>query len=144
MRKSNFAPNEPQEAVRFFLNRLVPDLADRINVDVYFRRMKKQIGQCWMAREWSKRNFVVTCRSGLSRRKSLKVLAHECVHIMQYATGKLSDINPQQVLWKRSEIIDYPTKATVKEYNSTPWESEAIRMEEKLVRAYLRHLKKTA
>ena len=65
------------------------------------------------------------------------VLCHECVHVKQQEAGELKvDLSTGKCLWKGKEYgKDYP-------YNLRPWEQEAFRLQNEILRAYKMSLKK--
>ena len=73
--------------------------------------------------------FDVHCAAELSMTRTLRVIAHEMVHIKQYVRGELKDCNnPNYALWKRKRINLNEIK-----YYFLPWEVEAFGLECSLV-----------
>lgn len=138
-----FEVNEPYNAARWYLSRLVPSgLAEKIHLEVYLRKMKYQRGMCW-AYENHPLEYTIVIDSNMGRRDSLRALAHESVHVMQYATGKMKDLwgqNQGKVLWKNRMMDNIDTGSA---YYNSPWEKEAYGTQERLLRSYLRQLEKT-
>ena len=66
----------------------------------------------------------VRINASLSKRKQRLVLAHEMVHVKQYAKEELRAIDKQWVLWKGRK---YFYRGTMR--SSSPWEREAYRMD---------------
>lgn len=136
-----FERNEHYYAAHWFLSRLIPDLVEKIDLSVYARKMH-DYGRCWT---YEKSPFVYTIvvNANLGRRETLRTIAHEAVHVMQYVTGKLQDRWKQdkgKVLWKKTTLIDNSYEGQA--YKQAPWEIEANAMEDRLMLAYLRHVKK--
>ena len=72
----------------------------------------------------------------------LTTLAHEMVHVSQFARGVLSADAPGWAFkWKRS-IYQLETKSMT-QYANLPWEKEALSMERDLFRQYQRTYKDT-
>lgn len=139
MRK--FETNEPYYAAKWMLGRLVPsELVDKLDLNVYIRKMKHQHGICW-AYQNHPNMYDIVISSNMGRKESLRVLAHETVHVWQYITGKMRDLygqsNRGKVLWK-NKMLENSDSA----YYNLPWEKEAFAMQEKLLDAYLAHVKK--
>lgn len=65
----------------------------------------------------------------------LAVLAHEMVHVKQYATGELVD-RGKHCLWKGKKFDEF--EANSAEYFFSPWEVEAFGMQVGLYRLYCR------
>lgn len=138
-----FAVNEPYNAARWYLSRLVSSgLAEKIQLEVYIRKMKHQRGMCW-AYEKHPLQYTIVIDSNMGRRDSLRALAHESVHAAQYATGKMRDLwgqNRGKVLWKNQMMDNVDTGSA---YFNTPWEKEAYGMQERLMRSYLQYVAKS-
>lgn len=136
-----FQRNEPYYAAQWMLGRLVSDdLLNKISLYVYIRLMKHQQGVCW-AYEKSPLEYTIVINSMLGRRESLRALAHETVHVQQYATGKMQDMWGQyrgKVLWKNQMLNDTDRGSA---YYNLPWEKEANAQQERLLQAYLTHVK---
>jgi hypothetical protein len=137
-----FQKNEPYYAARWMLSQLVPvELLKKIKLEVFIRKMTHQHGNCW-AYNKCPFEYNIVVNSILGRRESLRVIAHESVHVMQYATGKMKDLwgqhNRGKILWENKTME--PSDSGSFYYNS-PWEKEAYGKQEKLMRAYLRHVK---
>lgn len=137
-----FERNEPYFAAHWMLGRLVSeDLLNKIKLSVYIRNMHKQHGNCW-SYEKSPLEYTIVIKSALGRRDSLRALAHESTHVMQYATGKMQDMWGQhrgKVMWK-DRLMENEIRGSA--YYNCPWEKEANAMQEKLLQAYLAHIKK--
>lgn len=81
----------------------------------------------------SPRSFHIDLHSGLKTRTLLKTLAHELTHCKQWIKNEMYDyLKPYNYTRWKGKI--YPTDG---DYDSTPWEKEAIAMESKLVRNFL-------
>lgn len=66
----------------------------------------------------------VKINARLRERQRRKVLAHEMVHVKQYAKGELSVIDQQWILWKGQKYFYHRSARNV-----NPWEREAYRMD---------------
>lgn len=75
-------------------------------------------------------HIVIWLDTSLSKIRRQIVLAHEMIHVKQYAKGELTIINRERVVWKGK-----PYRA--KTYNrSAPWELEAFRDDKELLEKY--------
>ena len=65
----------------------------------------------------------------------ITTILHEMVHVMQYATGKMKDLNNQgsTVYWRGYNYSNY-------EYRRQPWERQAYRMQEILLREWKKYV----
>jgi hypothetical protein len=72
------------------------------------------------------------------RKGQLKGLAHEMVHVKQYAKGEVYDFKRRKEVtrWKRDIIDCRETR-----YSDWPWENEAWDLENTLYRLYSEHVK---
>jgi hypothetical protein len=74
------------------------------------------------------RSFEISIDSNLSQKLTLIVLAHELVHIKQYARGELKDLSKPNKVKFLGELYDESKMS----YSSYPWEKEARKSELKL------------
>lgn len=137
-----FARNEPYEAAMWMLRKQVGDLADKIKLKVYIRKMSKQRGVCWSYKNHPN-EFTIVIDSDMGRNRSLRTIAHETVHVAQYLTGKIKDIwddrSARKVMWK-DKIFDSADSGAA--YFNSPWEKEAYAQQDRIADAYRRHLRK--
>lgn len=115
-------------------------LAENVNLFIEFDRhddMDGDYAYCDMIDE-NPRWFVVTIDRTLSKKDTFLALAHEMVHVKQYAKGQMKDLSrpAKTVRWLgekyNSDEIDYW---------SSPWEREARGMEMELYIKFLHSLK---
>lgn len=80
--------------------------------------------------DWKKpRDFHVQLMTGCGKRKKqLKVLAHEMVHLKQIVRGELRLDQSRRLVWRGSDSTE------------DQWEDEAYGAEDELLRAYLSSL----
>jgi Zn-dependent peptidase ImmA (M78 family) len=85
------------------------------------------------------RTFTIRIDSNLSRKNQLLTLAHEMVHVKQFANGEMKDHrrNPDVVRWNKQSVNCEQT-----EYWDLPWEIEAYGREYGLYIRYTDHLRK--
>lgn len=82
------------------------------------------------------RDFEISINKNLSRKSILRALAHEMVHVRQFAHGKLKFIDIDVSKWgKRVYRHSYSN------YFKLPWEVEAHKLETELFKAYLKQCK---
>lgn len=131
-------------AAKFFADKLMTKrLHNNVFVSIRFRRRLNErfgyIGVCDnICIEGRPRDFIIDIDDGLSLRQTIRVLAHELVHVKQYATGQLKDYtkSPHKVKWNGDIVED-----CLKEYWKTPWEKEAYKMELHLSKSFFAYLK---
>jgi hypothetical protein len=125
-------------ATNWIMSRLVSKkLMKNISVELSLRKIKGLNGQTEVADDRKyPREFVVVVNPYLSRKSQLSTLAHELVHVKQFATGELkSELRGTLQKWKDSYVDHSET-----EYFDLPWEVEAWGREHGLYVRYLRHL----
>ena len=107
-----------------------------------YRETSKMLGDCeildYTERLRFPREFKINIDNVQSLRLQLRTLAHEMVHVKQFALNELYDysIKPDHTRW-RDDIFD--VKAI--KYKDQPWEVEAYGMEVGLVREFLKEHK---
>ena len=106
---------------------------------VLTRKMKKKegcYGTCHFEdNEWRPREFMIELDGGPRRSLEmlLMTLAHEMIHLKQWARGEMQDYarKPAMRRWKSKT---YDVRKI--DYADEPWEKEAYRLEEKLYKEF--------
>jgi hypothetical protein len=96
-------------------------------------------GYCdWNDDNHKARDFTITLNPNLGKRNTLLVLAHEMVHVKQYARGELKDfVRLNRVKWKGKIYNDRAI-----DYWELPWEIEAHGREKGLYYKFLDNQRK--
>ncbi len=84
-------------------------------------------GDCeWIDDNKRPKEFVIRLYAGPNRKRTLKTLAHELIHVKQFAKREMYDHiqNIDLVTWKGQRV-----DSTVVDYIDQPWEKEAYDME---------------
>lgn len=133
-------------AAEFFYAIIVPNKRSRraIRVVIHFTDTMKDDGQtrCMMGHERGRnpKAFCIKIKNKLSRPKQLQTLAHELVHVKQFAKNELRYSEKRQgqtfTEWKRSRVNE-----SKRDYYLWPWEIEAFGMEYGLYKKYTMFLK---
>ena len=92
-------------------------------------------GYCeWMDRRTKPREFLITLDRRLDEETILIMLAHEMVHVKQYAYKQLKHNvrSLEKVIWKGRYVNEKKVK-----YERLPWEREAFSMEDGLFIMYV-------
>jgi hypothetical protein len=133
----NIPRKEAKEALGFFCDSLLLLLSPNISIKVNFipdlyEKSHAYGGMWWIDQHILPRRFKMDVDAGLDRRKILLTLAHEAVHVRQYAFGQLADIKnkPSKKWLGRMFDEDY-------DYNRQPWELEASHLEHKLYKLWI-------
>jgi hypothetical protein len=119
---SKFKADEIKAALSFFAETLMSKrLCNNITVQVCFGADLENTA-VWEDDNNRPREFKITVNSEAGYRTTLLTLAHEMVHVKQYATGELRDAlrGPTLHRWMNKP---YDVKST--EYWDHPWEIEA-------------------
>lgn len=115
-----------KDALKFYGRQLLGDnLYHRVSIDLFFDKdlIKSNVyAYCdWEDSNYKAKEFTIAVDPTLGKRSMLIAIAHEMVHVKQYAKGELKDyMRNNKSKWK-SEIID-PDQLDYWEY---PWEIEA-------------------
>lgn len=119
-------------ATKFFAEHLLSQkMLPHISVELVMRTTIKDLGNCGVTfyNDWYKpREFQIELRRHRSIKSTLLTLAHEMVHLKQFARGEL---NAHQTRWHKKP---FNTKETT--YLEYPWEVEANRAEHVLYGLY--------
>lgn len=115
------------DLARFSLDLLAPRLVDKIEVDILLirdlRGKEELAGDCtWEDSSYRPREFTVRVDSSQTPQEMLETVAHEIVHVKQFARGELQDLSRDVNLckWQGSVI-----KCNAVHYYDLPWEIEA-------------------
>lgn len=117
---------ECKDAVKFYSKYLMTEkLFNSLNVRIIFEdfpRKAKEYAFCeWKFANDRSRDFIITVDSKLSKKNILLALAHEIVHVKQYAKGELKDyLRSDKSKWQGT-VFDL----TKIDYWDQPWEIEA-------------------
>ena len=128
-------------AVKWFGKKL---LSDRLyhNISVRIEFSNAELGKIYYAFcEWNdtnhrSRDFTITIDPNLGKTTMLTVLAHEMVHVKQYAAGELKDYLKTSRIKYLGNIYEMNNESEA--YWDYPWEIEAAGRERGL---YLRFMK---
>ncbi len=138
-----------RKAVNFYAEKLMtPRLLESLAINIRYVSDDELGGDCsgrcdpTYDRSTSfPKDFDLLIFNTLSKRSTLLALAHEMVHVKQYARGELFEYarNPNLARWKNDiyEEADNPKKD---EYWFTPWEIEAHGYEKGLATVFTRQM----
>jgi hypothetical protein len=117
-----FNPVEIKSALNFFAEKLMhKNLCKNIRLLVCFGDRQDNT-TCWEDDNIRPREFTITINSKMGYSNMITTLAHEMVHVKQYATGQLRDSmrGPSLQRW-----MNMPINSNDIEYWDLPWEVEA-------------------
>lgn len=133
-----------ERAVEFYCSRLMSKrMLNSLSIDVTFKKKLDDDEDfeafCdYTGKDGGTRFFELEIKKGLSVRDTLTYLAHECVHVKQFATGEMKDGTVYAVTtrWKGKEINEQKI-----DYWDHPWEIEAYGREKGLYSKFIVHAK---
>ena len=111
-------------ATAFFAKYLMGDkLADNLDIEIRFENQGKLAeGHCSpLDAERRPRSFEIGINPKLRRYKMLQCLAHEMVHVKQYAKGELSN----ELITAKWQGKTFKLTNSIEDYLNWPWEVEA-------------------
>ena len=122
------------QAIGFFADKLLTKQLNRhIIVNVVFRKNLNYLGLTYVDDYNSSgklREFTLEIYRDQIEEEILKTLAHELVHVRQYAVG---DLNEQATLWQ-GRLMEVNLA-----YENQPWEIEADELADILYEEYIHH-----
>lgn len=113
-----------KSAVAFYGKHLLSNtLYKRLYVLINFEYIGNDYGYCDFEHDYYRpKEFIITLNKHLSVKQSLLCLAHEMVHVKQYAKGELKNyIRTNKSKWNNTLIDDEEI-----DYYERPWEIEAF------------------
>ena len=113
-----------EEVVSFCIQKLIPRIRT-LDVEVSLTNIDDADGYC---HSMNKREFELEIDKKLKENDFISTVAHEMVHVWQYATGQLSQKGCKE-FWRGREY----TKTS---YSKQPWERQAMRMEKQLLKEF--------
>ena len=125
------------DAVHFYAEYLMSDrLLKNIDIDIILEKnlIKKENDQAYcvnISDSSTARHFEISVDAGMGKRATLLALAHEMVHVKQYAKGELKYIRRQRLHRFQGELYDPDYM-----YWEQPWEIEAFGRELGLYRMF--------
>lgn len=133
-KKKYISNKELKAASLVFLNSLMPKTKKKIKLSIHFSPLDIKGYIEWVDRPVKPSQFKIVLNENFKKKQTLMTLAHEFVHLKQYATGELSD-QPfkKHIKWKRKNFIEDESN-----YYDLPWEIEAYGRE---ISLYVKYFK---
>lgn len=130
---------ETVEAVEFYSSLLLsPRLSKHIDLEIIFTDDLKFKGLCsYLDSHRKPREFEISLDNRLGKRSQLLTLAHEMVHLKQFAKGELRDVRDVaskswKQVWNGQALSEEST-----DYYDLPWEIEAYGREIGMYRRFM-------
>lgn len=132
-----------RKAIEYYANQLMnPQLARNLKINLYYQKVlndKTSLGECEVVGNEKKPRkfniFIKPMKNSLKNRVDmLSTLAHEMIHVKQYAYSQLRfmDNCSQKTKWNGRNINE-----RLYEYENLPWEKEAFLGEDRLFVQYV-------
>lgn len=118
-------------------------LASNIVLNVKLVPKLKQIDDvkgdvCWEDDNTRPREFLIRIDSSQSKSMQMRTLAHELVHVKQFARGELFDyLLSDKTRWKGRKYV-LKSKMLLRDYKKLPWEAEAYKYEKIIYEEWLK------
>ena len=139
---TKISPTETRYAIRYFLTLILPKKYYKdFKIRVEYLNLHESYGCCDIEEyddsdDFLPRHFYININNRKGYASQLKTLAHELIHIKQFATGELRHLTPDVIIWRKKKInIDEV------EYWDLPQEIEAYGRESGMYYRYKAHLK---
>lgn len=139
-KNEKISKKELRYMLNYFANILLGKrLSNNVYLKLVFRPLSKNLWGLCAPLDYDEkyhREFEMFVDPNISKFKQIITIAHEMVHIMQYAKNQLKLLHGDDYRWmgKKVTIPD-------KHYKKMPWEMEANRSERYLSQFYSEHLK---
>jgi hypothetical protein len=131
--KDSTLREEVLQACHFYAEQLLSkQMLRNIVIEIDFVKQMENLGDCMVSyyNDWYKaREFEIRIKKSRSIKNMLCTLAHEMVHVKQFAKGEL---NCDQTRWQKQDVDSDNV-----EYSELPWEVEASTLERMLYHMYI-------
>ena len=130
-----------RSALQWYARDLMPQLTTKIHLELnvtenLIRDEEMDAAVTWLQDPVKPRKFVMEIDAGLSLERTLEMLAHEMVHVKQFATGELVDSSSgKTVKWQGKRVSVRDDEG----YWTLPWEIEAYGRQPGLYARFCRH-----
>jgi hypothetical protein len=132
-----------KEAVKYYGRHLLGNnLYHKLSIEILFDKAlidTNEYAYCdWQDDSYRAKEFVIGIDPNLGKRNMLLALAHEMVHVKQYAKGEMKDYARVNKIKFRGQIIEDNTM----DYWDLPWEIEAHGRERGLYYRFIESIRK--
>lgn len=124
-------PKSHLKAIAYFSDRLISrQLARHLQITVRYKKTKNYWGLTSIEDYVNDkpRHFVIEVNKFLSEREKIMTIAHEMVHVKQYA---YNEMNEEMTMWRGKNIDGEKIP-----YIDQPWEKEAYKVGDKIFGDY--------
>lgn len=118
---NKFQKEIARKVVDFCIKELLPRFRT-LEITVNIKKLKGDaVGYCMM--EDTNREFEIEVSKELTLKELVTTLAHEMIHVKQYARNEMDEFGGR---WKKAKVKEGTN------YFDLPWEKEAYRLQDKL------------
>jgi hypothetical protein len=128
---ANVGHDETISAIDYYATKLISKkLRSGLDIHIHFDYKLQGQGLCglceWMDQNHRPKEFRLTIKANMTKRKTLITLAHEMVHVKQYACGTMKELltnaglSKRMVRWQDKYVDTHKIN-----YWDQPWEIEA-------------------
>ena len=118
-----------EDVVSYMIQRQMPRMRT-LDIHVTLKKIDDAYGYCMSE---SNREFEIEVDKRLRKNQFISTVIHEMVHVWQYATKQLTQKGCNE-FWRGKDYTDIS-------YSKQPWERQAYRMEESILKEYKRDTK---
>ena len=118
-----------EDVVSYMIQRQMPRMRT-LDIHVTIKKIDDAHGYCHSE---SNREFEIEVDKRLQKNQFISTVIHEMVHVWQYATKQLTQKGCNE-FWRGKDYTDIS-------YSKQPWERQAYRMEESILKEYKRDTK---
>ena len=119
-----------EDVVFWFVSKYLP--RHKLDITVLHRGLNREGAYGWASVtdfDWKPRSFLIEIQSGLKYEDYLTVILHELQHCLQHVRGDLKDKRGMRC-WKGIDCSGL-------DYENSPWELEAHKLEKILYQEYI-------
>jgi hypothetical protein len=110
-----------EHAVHWCASKMMPRMRT-LDIEVKIKKLDDAYGYCLCD---DKRTFQIDIKKGLTLYELITTVCHEMIHVKQYATGELKEVE-YGAKWKGRRFSDDIA------YSKLPWEKQAFKLEKEL------------
>lgn len=128
-------------AIKFYVKLLIPEAKHaELDINIKFQEFGKDQKEYAYIEvgydELFNKKYIITCDNNISKPLTLMALAHEMVHVKQYATHELIYLHNGKYRWQKKVL-----KIDDLDYWDSPWEIEAYGREKGLYARFLESMR---
>ena len=119
-----------EDVAHFCIAEMMPRM-ETLDITIHLDKLPEADGYCLAV---TNREFQIEIEKTLDEEDFITAVCHEMVHVKQFARGETKDINMFTKRWQGTDYLSAYT--TVDEYMDLPWEKEAYKLQEILLKKF--------